>query len=68
MYVSERIANIKELEHLIQQALSESSRLQKELHNKTPDIKQALAILDELQYNLEKAHNFEFCIERKGSI
>ncbi len=68
MYVSERIVNIKELEDHISGAFAMVLCIQKELQNEAPDLQSLKSFSDSAVEELQKAHTFEFCVERRKTI
>lgn len=67
-YVSERVVNIKELEDYISGAFTMVLCIQKELQNESPDFQNLKSLSDEAVEKLQKAHTFEFCVERRKTI
>lgn len=68
MYISERIVNIKELEDYISGAFAMALSIQKELQNESPDFQSLKSFSDSAVEKLQKAHTFEFCVERRKTI
>ncbi len=68
MYVSERVVNIKELEDYISGAFAMVLCIQKELQSKSPDFQSLISFSDSAVEKLQKAHTFEFCVERRKTI
>lgn len=65
IFVSERIINIKKLEDTIEKANFICEVLKDEM-SKTAPSKEALdSAVNELHSLLHKAHDFEFCIEKR---
>ena len=68
MYVSERIANIKELEDIISRSNQISQMLSQELCVSPIDASKAKALSESLARELNDAKNFEICVMRTESI
>jgi len=68
VYVSERVVNIKELEDYISGAFAMVLCIQKELQNASPDLQNLKSFSDNAVEKLQKAHTFEFCVERRKTI
>lgn len=68
MYVSERVVNIKELEDYISGAFAMVLFIQKELQNDSPDLQKLKSFSDSAVEKLQKAHTFEFCVERRKTV
>ena len=64
-YVSERITNISDLENTIENAYIHIQRLRDELEKTEPSLTVIEELAKKLHTNILKAHDFEFCIERR---
>lgn len=64
-YVSERIVNIAELESYIEKAYVSVELLAKEMNEEGVNNQQIIRLIKDVREVLEKATNFEFCIERR---
>lgn len=67
-YVSERIVNIKELESYVEKAYLSVELLVKEIERENVNNQQIIRLLKNARQVLEKANNFEFCIERRTTL
>lgn len=68
-YVSERVVNIKELENYIEAAHLETAALLAELESgMIPDTFLIIKRLNAINSVLEKAYEFEFCVERRTTL
>ncbi len=65
IYVSERILNIKDLEKEIQNAIIHFNILKKELKKTAPSSETIDAAVYQISQSLEKANDFEFCLEQR---
>ncbi len=68
VYVSERVVNIKELEDYISGAFAAVLGIQNELQNESPNLQSLKSFSDSAAEKLQKAHTFEFCVERRKTI
>lgn len=64
-YISERIINISELEHIIEAACHDMSALRTEMETETPSMEILGELSKRVQQNLLRAREFEFCVERR---
>ena len=60
--------NIKELEDYISGAFAMVLFIQKELQNDSPDLQKLKSFSDSAVEKLQKAHTFEFCVERRKTV
>ena len=67
-YVSERIVNIKELESFIEKAYVSVELLMREIEKENVNNQQIIRLLKDTREALEKANNFEICIERRTTL
>lgn len=68
-YVSERVVNIKELENYIEAAHLETAALLAEMKSgMIPDTFLIIKRLNAINSVLEKAYEFEFCVERRTTL
>lgn len=65
VYISERIINISELESYIQNANLHFEILKEEIKKDVPPTPVINGTLEVIQNCLEKAADFEFCIEKR---
>lgn len=68
-YVTERVVNIGDLENYIEQAhLSTISIIHGIREGEIPSVFEIADHLEQIDKILEKAYNFEFCVERRTTI
>lgn len=65
IYVSERILNIQDLEKEIKNAALHFDILKKELKKTAPSSETVDAAIYQISQSLEKANDFEFCLEQR---
>lgn len=65
IYVSERILNIQDLEKEIKNAALHFDILKKELKKTAPSSETVDAAVYQISQSLEKANDFEFCLEQR---
>lgn len=65
LFVSERIINIKDLEDIIERANFNCEVMMDEMSKTAPSKETLDSAVKELHYLLHKAHDFEFCIEKR---
>lgn len=68
IFISERITNISELEALIRDAKFNFEVLIRENEKVTPSLKIITGATYSIKESLEKALNFEFCIEKRKCL
>lgn len=67
-YITERIVNISDLESIITSAYMGVQLICKELENDSPSILRIKELSDATKSDLQKATDFEFCIERRNTV
>lgn len=65
IYISERILNIRDLEKEIQNAIIHFNILKKELKKTASSSDVVDAAVYQISQSLEKANDFEFCLEQR---
>lgn len=68
IFISERITNISELESLIRDAKFNFEVLIRENEKAIPSLRTINSTTSSIKEALEKASNFEFCIEKRKCV
>ena len=68
IYISERILNIQDLEKEIKNTALHFEILKKELKKTAPSSDVVDAAVYQISQSLEKANDFEFCLEQRKSV